>query len=184
MNLLMYRMEDTERLRSKMRERRRQEVFEKAEMEEEKEKNVFARVERNRRWRARKEGRLAEVPEESEEDDKEESEKDDKEQRRVKNMEWRRRRSTAGSQVELTTRILHSNILQVEVGASAPAIHLSSLLLTELLCPFCQVLGLGAGGVGGAGGAKVLRKTWRLLGRSCSAGRDTACVRPADTGPI
>ena len=36
-------MEDTERLRSRMRERRRREVFEKAEKEEEREKAVFAR---------------------------------------------------------------------------------------------------------------------------------------------
>ena len=37
------RMEDTERLRSRMRERRRREVFEKAEKEEELEKAIFAR---------------------------------------------------------------------------------------------------------------------------------------------
>ena len=37
------RMEDTERLRSRMRERRRREVFEKAEKEEEREKAIFAR---------------------------------------------------------------------------------------------------------------------------------------------
>ena len=39
----LFRMEDTERLRSRMRERRRREVFEKAEKEEEREKAVFAR---------------------------------------------------------------------------------------------------------------------------------------------
>ena len=38
------RMEDTERLRSRMRERRRREVFEKAEKEEEREKAIFARL--------------------------------------------------------------------------------------------------------------------------------------------
>ena len=38
------RMEDTERLRSRMRERRRREVFEKAEKEEEREKAIFAFV--------------------------------------------------------------------------------------------------------------------------------------------
>jgi len=126
MNLVMYRMEDTERLRSRMRERRRREVFEKAEKEEEREKAVFARLERNRRWRARREDSGAGKKDDDEEGgEEEEGEKDAKEKRKRKNKEWRERRSASNSQVDLT-------------NASAPVPPLSSLLLTELTCPFCQ----------------------------------------------
>lgn len=126
MNLVMYRMEDTERLRSRMRERRRREVFEKAEKEEEREKAIFARAERNRRWRARREaGAALKKDDDNDDDDDEDDDEDEKVKRRKKNKEWRERRSSSNSQVDVTS-------------ASAPVPPLSSLLLTELICPFCQ----------------------------------------------
>ena len=51
MNLVMYRMQDTERVRTKLREDRRQELRTKAEREEEREKAQMERLERNRKWR-------------------------------------------------------------------------------------------------------------------------------------
>ena len=188
-------MEDTERLRSRMRERRRREVFEKAEKEEEREKAVFARfvcwahfifdsgcstiimqmieqlfprLERNRRWRARREDSAAGKKEGDEEGgEEEEDEKDEKEKRKRKNKEWRERRSASNSQVTsvkaklkksslcvsetslpdliLTylSRWILSKSVQVDLtNASAPVPPLSSLLLTELTCPFCQVFQL------------------------------------------
>ena len=42
MNLVMYRMQDTENVRTKLREERRQDVRIKAEMEEEREKCYLA----------------------------------------------------------------------------------------------------------------------------------------------
>ena len=56
MMMTMYRMEDTERIRFKLREDRRREVREKAEKEEEVEKMREDRLERNRRWREKKFG--------------------------------------------------------------------------------------------------------------------------------
>ena len=131
MNLVMYRMEDTERLRSKMRERRRREVFEKAEKEEEDEKALFERVERNKRWRAVREGGRRE------EDEK--KDKGEREERKEKNREWRERRSSEGSQVSRLDISCFLSYLQA-MAASVPRQELSSLLLTELLCPFCQVM--------------------------------------------
>ena len=54
MTLTMYRMEDTERVRMKIREDRRREVREKAEREEEMEKIKEERLEKNRKWREKK----------------------------------------------------------------------------------------------------------------------------------
>ena len=51
MNLVMYRMQDTERVRTKLREDRRQALRTKAEREEEREKMQMERLERNRKWR-------------------------------------------------------------------------------------------------------------------------------------
>merc|ERR1712059_98386 len=51
MNLVMYRMQDTENLRMKLRERRRMEDREKAAKAETRDRAVFERMERNRRWR-------------------------------------------------------------------------------------------------------------------------------------
>ena len=50
MNLVMYRMEDTERLRSKLRERRRVEDRQKAAFKEQRDIAIFQRMERNKRW--------------------------------------------------------------------------------------------------------------------------------------
>ena len=52
----MYRMEDTERIRTKLREDRRRAVREKAEMEELKEKSQMERIEQNKKWREKKFG--------------------------------------------------------------------------------------------------------------------------------
>ena len=51
MNLVMYRMEYTERIRTKIKEEKRREVREKADKEELKEKIQMERIERNRKWR-------------------------------------------------------------------------------------------------------------------------------------
>merc|ERR1711970_905037 len=56
MNLVMYRMEYTERVRTKLREDRRRAVREKAEMEEQREKTQMERIEKNRKWREKKSG--------------------------------------------------------------------------------------------------------------------------------
>ena len=78
MNLVMYRMEDTERIRTKLRENRRRAVREKAEMEELKEKSQMERIEQNKKWREKKFG-----PEKLEDID-EDKVLDEKEQRKVK----------------------------------------------------------------------------------------------------
>jgi len=121
MNLVMYRMEDTERLRSKLRERRRVEDRQKAAFREQRDIAVFQRMERNKRWReckekepslfsiqedyAEEEDRKSGIREEEERGrgSREEEEKRrgsrssvkkldmEKEERRMKNIEWRRR---------------------------------------------------------------------------------------------
>ena len=47
-------MEDTERVRYKLREKRRRELRETAERQEEKEKQQIERIGRNNKWRDRK----------------------------------------------------------------------------------------------------------------------------------
>ena len=64
--------------------------------------NLCARIERNRRWRARREQSAGEEKEGNDDDDEgeeEKDEKDEKEKRKRKNKEWRERRSTSNSQV-------------------------------------------------------------------------------------
>ena len=98
--------QDTENLRSRLRERRRNEERNKAAMEEERERAGEGRLERNRRWRQRK----AELPassassscsfkEDIQEEEKlsrrrepSERRQDEKEARREKNREWRMKR--------------------------------------------------------------------------------------------
>jgi len=119
MTLVMYRMEDTERIRFKLREDRRREVREKAENEEAREKEQLERLARNKRWRERKAG--------TEELDEEDKVLTEAEQRKKKNMEWRLRRegsesSTSGS------------------AACPPGQHsaLLAALLAELRCAVCR----------------------------------------------
>ena len=56
-------------------------------------------MERNRRWRARREDSAAEKKDGKKDEDEDEEEKDEKEKRKRKNKEWRERRSTSNSQV-------------------------------------------------------------------------------------
>ena len=56
-------------------------------------------MERNRRWRARREDSAAEKKDGNKDEDEDEEEKDEKEKRKRKNKEWRERRSTSNSQV-------------------------------------------------------------------------------------
>ena len=122
MNLVMYRMQDTERVRTKLREDRRQELRTKAEREEEREKAQMERLERNRKWREKKLGteNLEDIPEEKVLDEKEE--------RRLKNKEWREKRENKGKCEENTQEKVQEKQL------------LSSLILPELHCQNCHEL--------------------------------------------
>ena len=101
-------------MRSRLRERRRTEERSKAALQEEREKAGEGRLERNKRWRQRKEthhsssssstistsSSLKELADNQEEEEKQsrrrepsERRQDEKEKRREKNREWRRKRS-------------------------------------------------------------------------------------------
>ena len=100
-------------MRSRLRERRRKEERSKAALQEEREKAGEGRLERNKRWRQRKEthcssssstistsSSLKELVDNQEEEEKQsrrrepsERRQDEKESRREKNREWRRKRS-------------------------------------------------------------------------------------------
>ena len=100
-------------MRSRLRERRRTEERSKAALQEEREKAGEGRLERNKRWRQRKEthhssssstistsSSLKELVDNQEEEEKQsrrrepsERRQDEKEKRREKNREWRRKRS-------------------------------------------------------------------------------------------
>ena len=99
-------------MRSRLRERRRTEERSKAARQEEREKAGEGRLERNKRWRQRKEthhsssstistsSSLKELADNKEEEEKQsrrrepsERRQDEKEKRREKNREWRRKRS-------------------------------------------------------------------------------------------
>ena len=99
-------------MRSRLRERRRTEERSKAARQEEREKAGEGRLERNKRWRQRKEthhsssstistsSSLKELVDNQEEEEKQsrrrepsERRQDEKESRREKNREWRRKRS-------------------------------------------------------------------------------------------
>jgi hypothetical protein len=122
MNLVMYRMEDTERVRYQLRERRRQEVREKAARDEEKEKNQMERMERNRNWRERKNG------EENLGSISEERILDEKEERKQKNIEWRKRKESRNTSFQMC-----------EYGReTSESLSLASFLLPLLECPYCQ----------------------------------------------
>jgi len=85
MNLVMYRMQDTENLRMRIRERNRASVRDKARNEEVREKYHMDRLEKNRKWRDKKLGKGTE--------DEDEKEMDENEKRKEKNREWREKRS-------------------------------------------------------------------------------------------
>jgi len=122
MNLVMYRMQDTENVRFRLREERRQDVRLKAEREEEREKAQMERLERNRKWREKKYGT------ENLEDIAEEKVLDEKEERIQKNKEWRERRENRGKCEESPK----------EKVEDKP--RLSSLILPELHCQNCHEL--------------------------------------------
>ena len=122
MSLTLYRMEDTERVRYQIRERRRQEVWDKAAREEEKEKKQIEMIERNRKWREKKIGTecLNSIAEEKM--------LDEKEQRKQKNIEWRKRKESRSCSYQMS-----------EYGRrTAESSSLSSFLLPLLECPYCQ----------------------------------------------
>ena len=120
MNLVMYRMQDTERVRFKLREDRRQELRTKAEREEEREKMQMERVERNRKWREKKFGP------DNLEDNAEEKVLDEKEERKLKNKEWREKRENQGK-------------IQIKSPENATKKQtLSSMVLPELQCTNCH----------------------------------------------
>eukprot|EP00092_Neocalanus_flemingeri_P004029 GFUD01004336.1.p1 GENE.GFUD01004336.1~~GFUD01004336.1.p1 ORF type:complete len:247 (+),score=77.79 GFUD01004336.1:231-971(+) len=120
MNLVMYRMQDTERIRSKLREGRRQDLRINAEREEEKEKMIMERLERNRKWRERKSGM------DKLEDIAEDKVLDEKEERKLKNKEWREKRENQGKCEEKITE---------EVPKKQ---SLSCMILPELQCLHCH----------------------------------------------
>jgi len=122
MNLVMYRMEYTERVRTKLREDRRRAVREKAEMEEQREKTQMERIEKNRKWREKKSGA------EKLNDDLDDKVLDEKEERKMKNKEWREKRESL--------RYGNSNTTEKEDTLALKG--LSNLILTELHCPFCH----------------------------------------------
>ena len=122
MNLVMYRMEDTERIRTKLREDRRRGVREKAEMEEVKEKSQMERIERNKKWREKKFG-----IEKLEDIDKDKV-IDEKEQRKIKNREWREKRENSRNATPVAEKELETVMNK----------GLTNMVLTELLCPFCH----------------------------------------------
>ena len=120
MNLVMYRMEDTERVRFKLRERRRQEIREKAAKEEEVEKKQMERIERNRKWRDRKLGKESTIG------DEDSKVTDEREERKMKNKEWREKRENSkDSGFNSDKKVTPSTSLEMQ-------------LLLELECPYCQ----------------------------------------------
>ena len=124
MNLVMYRMQDTERVRFKLREDRRQEVRMKAEREEEREKLQMERLERNKKWRERKLGI------ENLKDMTKEKPLDEREERIQKNKDWRIRRQNGGTIDERSER-------EQRQGEKS---LVSSLVLPELHCQNCHEL--------------------------------------------
>ena len=88
MNIVMYRMEDTERVRYQIRERRRREVRAKAAREEEYEKKEIERLDRNRKWREGRNGQ--ETPNQTTVC----KALDEQEERKQRNKEWRRRKES------------------------------------------------------------------------------------------
>merc|ERR1719318_1540079 len=122
MNLVLYRMEDTERVRYQLRERRRQEMREKAAREEEKEKKQVERMERNRKWRERKNGeeKLGSIAEERILDEKEE--------RKQKNIEWRKRKESRRTTFQICDYRRQTS----------ESLSLTSFLQPLLECPYCQ----------------------------------------------
>jgi len=122
MNLVMYRMEYTERVRTKLREDRRRAVREKAEMEEQREKTQMERIEKNRKWREKKSGA------EKLNDDLDDKALDEKEERKMKNKEWREKRES----------LRYGNSNTSEKDDTLGLKGLSNLILTELHCPFCH----------------------------------------------
>ena len=122
MNLVMYRMQDTERVRTKLREDRRRAIREKAEMEEQREKSQMERIERNKKWREKNFGK------EKLEDIEEDKVLDEKEQRKNKNKEWRVKRENSRNGTPIIEKKANTVTKQ----------GLQNMVLTELLCPFCH----------------------------------------------
>lgn len=124
MNLVMYRMADTENLRMKLRERTRSQIREKATREEEREKAQIERLERNRKWREKKVGKGGE------EDGAEEKELDEKEKRKEKNKEWREKRNSRDGLDKVAEKNNGEKLTRFGI--------LVQQLVTELQCPFCE----------------------------------------------
>ena len=123
MSLTLYRMEDTERVRYQLRERKRQAVWDKAAREEEKEKKQMERLERNRKWRERKNGKKNLM-----ESLQEEKSLNGNEERKEKNKEWRKRRESGTCSFHMS-----------EYGRrTAESLSLAGFLLPLLECPYCQ----------------------------------------------
>lgn len=118
MNLVMYRMQDTENIRMRLRERARQEVRDKFEKEEREEKERDERLERNRKWRQRKEG--------GESLEEEEKELDENEKRKLKNKEWRLKRESPEGSIDEN----HDN------GKSN--VRLIDIVMAQLVCDNCH----------------------------------------------
>ena len=129
MNLVLYRMEDTERVRYKLREKRRRELRETAERQEEKEKQQMERIERNKKWRDRKNNGGENLNEQGRNIEKKKDEK--KQVQREKNMEWRRRRFSCGDDV-------YSGPAAGIQHRQKEHVNLSSRLQVEIECPYCQ----------------------------------------------
>ena len=125
MTLKMYRMEDTERVRMKLREDRRKEVRDKFDREEELEKMREERMMKNKKWREKKFG--------SEHLSVEENTKlSDKEQRILNNRRWRESR-------ERNERLVDNDKSEPQ-SSSVMINRLEMEVLTELICSFCQAV--------------------------------------------
>jgi len=118
MNLVMYRMQDTENVRMRLREESRRRVREKFEKEERDEKLKEERIERNKKWRQKKEGK------EILEDD--EKELDENEKRKLKNKEWRLKRESPNGSID------------EKENDSSSGPRLLDLVLVQLQCVICQ----------------------------------------------
>jgi len=117
MNLVMYRMQDTENVRMKLREESRRRVREKFEKEEREEKLKEERIERNKKWRQKREG-----AEKLDEDD--EKELDDNEKRKLKNKEWRLKRESPEGSVD-------------EKEKESKTVRLVDVVMVQLQCVSC-----------------------------------------------
>jgi len=174
MNLVLYRMEDTENLRSRLRERRRTEERMKATEKEKREVFRYQQMERNKRRREAKEKEQSSLSS-IREDEGEERERireerralrraeAELEERRMKNKKWREEKSKA--------QLLDSTL----DGGSSLFVNLRPLLI----CQNCQ-------GVGEDGEVRQCEVERHNLCSACSnlTAEDSGEICPLCASPI